>query len=387
MTISTQQKLGSVEGIRGVACLMVFLSHLSSTFAPSMHTGNIANARTPIDIIMHSSPFAFLYSGAAAVGIFFVLSGFILSYCILNKGDAVTNAAGMTIKRYFRLMPPALGSCIIAYFALKHFTFDKSALGDWAQNYNISNPSFLDAIYNGTISSFLSGSAPYNWSLWTMKIEFFGSLSVFFLCCIIPKVKYKKTLIVIFMVMPFFMNVKSGDEIYYAAFFSGVLIYMLDINFPNKLGVILFAIGLFFCGYHTNGYLYKSFNSLININIYNKHIDNYTLFNNIDGFIVVFSVLRTKIISKIFSRDLFVKLGALSFSVYVLHQPIMHITSTVLFNFTRDNGLSYSMSALLSSITTMVIVYLVSIPYQKYVDSISVKISNLIKTKMMIKQI
>lgn len=328
MTISTQQKLGSVEGIRGVACLMVFLSHLSSTFAPSMHTGNIANARTPIDIIMHSSPFAFLYSGAAAVGIFFVLSGFILSYCILNKGDAVSNAAGMTIKRYFRLMPPALGSCIIAYFALKYFTFDKSSLGDWAQNYNITNPSFFDAIYNGTISSFLSGSAPYNWSLWTMKIEFFGSLSVFFLCCIIPQVKYKKTLTLIFMCIPFAMNVKSGDEIYYAAFFSGVLIYLIDINLPNKLGTVFFVLGLFLCGYHTNGYFYKDINSIVNINVFNKHIDNYGLFNNLGGFIVVFCVLKTKSISQIFSHNFFVKLGALSFSVYVLHQPIMHITCT-----------------------------------------------------------
>lgn len=384
MTISIQQKLGSVEGIRGLACLMVFLSHLSSTFAPTMHTGNIANARTPIDIALHSSPFAFLYSGAAAVGIFFVLSGFILSFCILNKGDAVKSAAGMTIKRYFRLMPPALGSCIVAYFALKYFNFDKSALGDWAQNYRISNPSFFDAVYNGTISSFLSGSAPYNWSLWTMKIEFFGSLSVFFLCCILPHVRFQKSLIAIFLLIPFFMNVKPGDEIYYAAFFSGVLIYKLDIKISNGIGLIILVAGLFFCGYHTNGIFYKNINSIVNVTINSKHIDNYTLFNNVGGFMVVFSVLRTKCISAFFSREAFVKMGALSFSVYVLHQPIMHITTPLLFNSARENGISYSMAALLSSLFTILVVYLISIPYQKYVDNFSVKVSNSIKNKVLL---
>ncbi|HCT9109762.1 TPA: acyltransferase, partial [Proteus mirabilis] len=210
-------KIESIEGIRGVACLMVFLSHLSSTFLPSMHTGNIANAKTPIDIFMINSPFAFIYSGVAAVGIFFVLSGFILSYGVLNKGEVIGKAAGMAVKRYFRLMPPALLSCVIAFFIFSFIDVDKTSLGDWAKNYNISSPDFFESIWTGSVTPFFIGSAPYNWSLWTMKIEFFGSMALFFLCCVVSQVRYKKMVVLITMLIPFFMNIKAGDDIYYAA--------------------------------------------------------------------------------------------------------------------------------------------------------------------------
>lgn len=179
----------------------------------------------------------------AAVGIFFVLSGLILSYCILGRGDASSNAAGMTIKRYFRLMPPALFSCCIAYIALTYFNYDKTMLGDWAKNYTIASPSIFTALYNGAVSSFMSGSAPYNWSLWTMKIEFFGSIIAFFICCIIPYISKKKTLIITIMLIPFFMNLKANDGIYFAAFFSGVLIYLLNIRLNKSWGITLLLLG------------------------------------------------------------------------------------------------------------------------------------------------
>jgi len=163
-----------------------------------------------------------------------------------------------------------------------------------------------------------------------------------------------------------------------------VLIYKLDIKISNGTGLIILVAGLFFCGYHTNGMFYKNINSIVNITINSKHIDNYTLFNNIGGFLVVFSVLRTKSISTFLSREAFVKMGALSFSVYVLHQPIMHITTPLLFNSARENGISYSMAALLSSLFTILVAYLISIPYQKYVDNFSVKLSNSIKNKVLL---
>lgn len=379
-------KIESIEGIRGVACLMVFLSHLSSTFLPSMHTGNIANAKTPIDIFMINSPFAFIYSGVAAVGIFFVLSGFILSYGVLNKGEVISKAAGMAVKRYFRLMPPALLSCVIAFFIFSFIDVDKTSLGDWAKNYNISSPDFFESIWTGSVTPFFIGSAPYNWSLWTMKIEFFGSMALFFLCCVVSQVRYKKMVVLITMLIPFFMNIKAGDDIYYAAFFSGMLIYLLNIRFNLFLGIIIFIIGLFLCGYHSNGLWYKWINELVNLSVYGRKIDNYTLFNNIGGFLVVLSIVKTDFLSRVLSAKILFKMGALSFSVYVLHQPIMHVTTPVIFNLSINNNISYGASSAIASVLTLIIVYLISIPYHKYIDNFSVNFSNKIKNIVMDKR-
>jgi peptidoglycan/LPS O-acetylase OafA/YrhL len=68
-------KVKLVEGIRGIACVVVILSHLLLTFFPHVHGFDleILQEMSVLNII-HDFPFGFLYAGGAAVYIFFVLS-------------------------------------------------------------------------------------------------------------------------------------------------------------------------------------------------------------------------------------------------------------------------------------------------------------------------
>lgn len=50
---------------------------------------------------------------------------------------------------------------------------------------------------------------------------------------------------------------------------------------------------------------------MFEIRIYDKSIDKYTFFNNVGGFFVVLSILKSEVISKWFSHGWLVKLGAL----------------------------------------------------------------------------
>jgi peptidoglycan/LPS O-acetylase OafA/YrhL len=379
MNTPLHTKLRSIEGIRGVACLMVFLSHLSSTFAPSMHTGSASQTKTPIDMLLHNSPFAFIYSGAAAVGIFFVLSGFIIGYALLEKGDLFTNASSMAVKRYFRLLPVALFSVILAFLIFRFAHVNVSALSDWAINYDIKSPSLISAIYSGSVNAFFSGSSEYNWSLWTMKIEFFGTLLICLLSVISAHTEYKKIIIIPFILIPFLMNLKAGDAIYYASFCSGLLIYFMKSKLKLTMGIISFLIGLYLCGFHTTSISYHWLNSILSISLGGNKIDNYLLINNIGGFLVVLSVLKCAFLDKILSGDLFIKMGALSFSVYAIHQPLMHLMCPLIFNDMILRGLTYAKSSLIASLLTLTAVYMLAIPVHKYVDSFSVKLSNRLK--------
>lgn len=372
-------KIGAVEGIRGLACLMVFLSHLSSTFAPSMHTGSQGGVKTSLDMLLHHSPFAFIYSGAAAVGIFFVLSGFILGYAILEKDDIVGNASAMFVKRYFRLMPVALFSSVVAFFIFRYTTPDTSDLGQWAINYDIKNPSIFDAIYYGSVTPFFSGSAPYNWSLWTMKIEIFGSAIICLLACVLSRIKFKKTVILICMITPFFMNIKRGDDIYYSSFMAGFFIYHLDIRLTTAKSVSLLIAGLYLCGFHTTSYFYHWLHLITSLEIDGRALDNYGFYNNVGGLLVVFSVLKGELLSKIMSIRPFVYMGTLSFSVYALHQPIMHFTCPAIYNAMKSHGMTYGYSALVASVVTVLACYIVAVPTNKYIDNFSVRLSNNIK--------
>ncbi|NBM59153.1 acyltransferase family protein [Proteus sp. G2667] len=378
-------KIKSVEGIRGIACIMVFISHLSSTFFPAMHSGLEGDVRSGFELFVNNSPFAFFYSGSAAVSIFFVLSGFILSHVILNSKDVVLSASSMFIKRYFRLMPVSVFSCILAYFVFSFFAIDNSSLGLWSINYNIKKPELLSAIYDGAVSAFMYGGADYNWSLWTMKIELFGSFIVFFICMMMPKIKYKKTMVLLISMLPFFLALKQRDDIYYSIFILGVLISLVKMELGKKTAITIFLVGLFFCGYHGNNIIYSPINDVVNIKISGRRIDNYTLFNALGAFLVVFSTIKSFAISNLFSNKFFVSIGTLSFSIYAIHQPVMRFVCPYFFNLFNKLNIGYTSSSLLSLILCIIIVMCLSVFVYKYIDKKSVIISNKFRDLIIIK--
>lgn len=65
----------AAEGLRGIACIIVVLSHLSLTFFPQLHNYFSQENFPSSDFLasMHNSPFLFFISGTGAVYIFFIL--------------------------------------------------------------------------------------------------------------------------------------------------------------------------------------------------------------------------------------------------------------------------------------------------------------------------
>lgn len=62
----------------------------------------------------------------------------------------------------------------------------------------------------------------------------------------------------------------------------------------------------------------------------------------------------------------------------------MHITTPFFYNLSSDYGAGYGLSSSIASVITLLIVYLVAIPYHKYVDKFSVVVANYIKSKIII---
>src|SRR5687767_11167726 len=109
-----KNKLEFLDGVRGVAAIIVVLHHFGIAFFPAInfldpekiHLGNgqleLTIAKTPLNIF---------FNGGFAVSVFFVLSGFVLSYKFHLSGSRqllTTYAA----KRYFRLLLPVAASII-----------------------------------------------------------------------------------------------------------------------------------------------------------------------------------------------------------------------------------------------------------------------------------
>lgn len=179
MLMPDRRKLVELEALRGIAAMVVVFHHFLLFAAPHLHGRNFpddpgALVRTPL--------FA-LVNGSAAVAVFFVLSGFVLTLNALEKRDWRQLLVG-ALKRWPRLVPLVVTvNLLSAIFFLLGLYQDRSwfnlggfpGVGVFEQGVSVIG----SALAEGMLTTFVNGSASFNPALWTMHYELFGSFAAY----------------------------------------------------------------------------------------------------------------------------------------------------------------------------------------------------------------
>ena len=364
-------KINSAESIRGLACLAVVFSHLAMSFFPYLHHFDI-NETTDIKWVnaIHHSPFGFLYSGDAAVFVFFVLSGFVLSYAILKSPDQFSyKIKSMMIKRYPRLMIPALTSCLIIWSVFQFIHIDSQHVGGWLQAFTAQNFSLKQAFYEGTIGAFLFSDSNINWVLWTMTIELMGSFALFFLLYLYHN---KKTAFFIAsLLIPCLAYYWRGQGFCFgiSSFIFGMYIYLYAKPIKSMTAVMMLLLGLYFAGAHNTSSAYSWIHQILGE-------ATYDYCNFFAGVLIVYSILMNPVLSKALDHPILVWLGKLSFSIYLLHLLMLYLICIPLFNLFLSWQLNYSISVIISASGAILMTLLVANLYSRYVDQFAITASN-----------
>ncbi|TPK83811.1 acyltransferase [Mesorhizobium sp. B2-4-13] len=184
------RKDASLEFLRGAAALIVLNWHILCAFAPSA-AGEEEAAQS-----LKTSLAFIAFNGGSAVYLFFVLSSYVLVKRYFQSRDAQDLRLG-AIKRLPRLAGPVLvvvlSSCVI--FKLDLYFFEDAAAvaqSEWLGRFGNASKvlsretaSFSDAFLQGAWRTFIFGDKYYDSSLWTMTIEFWGSMLTFALAPIV----------------------------------------------------------------------------------------------------------------------------------------------------------------------------------------------------------
>jgi len=228
----TTNKLGNLEGLRGVAAISVVLFHFRLHFFPDTFPKTFS---FEIENIFNHL-FSGFIDGGLAVYIFWIMSGYAISIGFFKRAgkeqyDYLVKAIE---KRYFRLMLPVVVSVLLAWVLFTNDLFfhkeaitylklqDVSVLNTF---YNFE-PSLTNALKEGVFGAFFNYNnvESYNRVLWTMGPELFGSFIVFVLLGVFNKHPLRWLfyigLIVIF-------SFKTPP---YAAFLLGLLFADFDLN-------------------------------------------------------------------------------------------------------------------------------------------------------------
>lgn len=313
----TQEHNSNADGLRGIACLFVFFSHLAYTFYPYMHAAE--PVRYSFESYIMNSPFSFFYSGSAGVYVFFVLSGFVLSSSF-EKNFNLPLFFVFLLKRYIRLMIPVFFSYLIGWAIYTSIEINREGISNWASNLGTFDYSLQGAIFTGLIGAFKGdGVQTYNWVLWTMKIELLGSyiLSSFFISKRTNSAVFPAIAFVVFFVLGYY---NGGDSLYYglACFMSGSIIYKTNFKLSKTVSIAALLLGLYFAGYKVQPLSYSTVFSE-----YNSYLTEYTLFL-ISGNLIVLFALKGSVANSILSTKPLVFLGKISFSLYLLQMVLIY---------------------------------------------------------------
>lgn len=137
---SAARRIGALDGLRGVAALMVLLHHVLLTlpdFANAEWRVPGATTHGVVEWLLIRTPLELAWSGETRALLFFVLSGFVLALPWLNGRNAPYGR--FLLNRFCRIYPPyliamavaAVGSIALGGYPLVHATIFFNQLG-WA---------------------------------------------------------------------------------------------------------------------------------------------------------------------------------------------------------------------------------------------------------------
>ena len=255
------QRLAYLESIRGLAAVQVILLHFFSAFRPDLVFESVSGSPA---WYVHLSPLSFLYDGHSAVYVFFVLSGYVLSRSFERH---LEHPLALISARALRLGLPALAAVLIAAAAiaiLARPNVEASAItgSEWFGSPHFTSLSMLSIVRDGVGNALFLGYrglpgvaflAPWQQPieqsfvppLWTLSIEFYGSLAVLLLSWFARR---SRPLWCVAVILATIFTIRSG----YLCFVAGHL--LANLRCAEKpapanrlLPTIAVALGVFLC--------------------------------------------------------------------------------------------------------------------------------------------
>lgn len=367
------QKNHALEGLRGIAAIVVILSHCVFTFFPYLQNCDIGLLKQSWESIAIRFPRT-LFNGGFAVCIFFVMSGFVLAKAFFN--DRSTSLEAAAIKRYIRLALPVAASillcCAMMYAGLLKITV--TDLPGFAGQFYQGEPSFQQAIKDSVWRSLFSGSQTYNYVLWTIRVEFLGSMLLFAFLALFGRARYAW-----FYALSIVLLIGTIDALnapLYGLFFVGAYLNKAA-NFgrnPITHGLAL-IVALFFGGAQSCTPIYHFLISIAQKTPPGFPPEAWSYFPYGSGAIlVVWVAIGDNWLSKFLSTKPVCWLGKHSFALYLLHSVVL--SSLGMAVYTATGTMNFFARAALSTISVILSSAFAAVFFTRLVDEPAVKLAN-----------
>lgn len=369
------KKLDCLDGLKVIACFMVFNFHFVNLFYPGEYCLLPEYYHAPtIEYLIGSTPLNILCGAKFAVRIFLALSGFLVGYRFFQTGDKESLKSG-AIKKYFRLVLPIAVASVFVYILMKLSLYrnaEASVLAHsevFSGNYNTFVPSLADALKEAFIGCFITGANQYNGPVWFIFYEFFGSLMIAVTLLLIGNKKWRYYIYAVMAVV----FIRSD----FLSMILGMVVCDLTYKGPKWLGKftdkrwlmgLLLAAGIFLgsfppIGEHYEGTIYQFFPVKV------------LFYYNVGAPVILFALLHLKTIPKALSVKGLNWFTKYTYCFYLLHFPVLCTFSSGLF-IALYGRMNYHLLALVNALLTVLVISVLAMLMHKFVEKPGIRMAN-----------
>ena len=385
-----------INGLKGIACMWVFLHHFALTFYKATLSGDPAESLTKSGIYaaMAYQPYGVIVNGNVPVCLFLIISAFLFAGKVikLNMQEKEIDFLNICIKRYLRLMLNVAVIGITIYLINNIAALVAPGLQLLPFHLN-----FIQLILEVLFFQWIMPSANILGTLWTMEYFLLGAILAAFLGTWSTKKRWYMPFIYLFIsfpleyLLPHNFNIILGvilADIYYHnrmeqyfEFFKQKPLYLRfceSVIFKNIVGIVMILTGLFIGSYPSlatpvnpvHVFFMKVFGKLF-------PASSMTAIHGFSVFIMMAGLLMVTT-HPILSSKLLNKLGEISMGVYLQHGLVIGLLGVKVIPSLLASFENYHLAVLVIFIITLVLTlvtaWLYHIIIEKWIDRIVKKI-------------
>lgn len=320
------ERIKFVEGCRGLAAIMVVLSHMIGVFYPAYYFNReLSYVENNIDYIIGHSPLSFFSSGDAGVVMFLLITGFGV---YMTAQSSKFNLKKFVITRYVKLVTISILGAFPVWLLIKlDFLYVLDVMKEirvpWLDAWAPWDLSFITCMLHTPLVSFQK----YNGVLWTMNFFFYGAI-ISYITQVLISHKLRNDIIMYIILIVMLINMEWSY--YYIPCILGVISGQIYNEYKEKIKIkgfytiLLLILGLYLWSYpmtDTGTIAYPNF--LVH--------EYAVVYHSLGVFLFFVAVMFSRVLIKIMESDLLLLLGKYSVAIYLLHSPLLSSFSSYIF--------------------------------------------------------
>lgn len=349
MTKQIAGRITWIDGLKGIACLLIFTHHFALEYFNGSYFGPAVESRLPfgIDIRLSYEPYGVLVNGNFWVCVFVTLAAFLTAFSVLRHcgGDWQEKISGIIVKRYVRLVIPC-GAAGVLYWALRQYLVPR-----FEAYYGLENQlSFVKMLWHTLVKMWIVADVEALGPYWMLYIIFWGTFIAIILAL---ATKYSKKWVLPFFFLAASLILWAKDE-YYLSVVAGVLLAYLaekrlwaESRRIRWLGAAFLAAGLYLGGYPSYAqpvFFYRYLGKLCTHIYANKGIATYHV---LAAGLLILGIIMCVPVQRGLSTKPLQWLGSISMGVFVLHVTVLQFVGRPLRDLFLGMGMGYPLMALI----------------------------------------